>query len=64
MQKYSIKGFRKYLIDDEMNIYNAKTGKKIKQRTTKDTVSVTLYDDFLKRVNRTPCAFYKLKVNK
>lgn len=64
MQKYNIEGFKKYLIDDEMNIYNAKTGKKIKQRTAKDTVSVTLYDDFLKRVNRTPYAFYKLKVAK
>lgn len=62
MKRYKIKGFPKYEIDDQMNIYTAKTGKKKKVNINKDGgESVTLYDKYLKRVNRTPSAFYALR---
>jgi hypothetical protein len=62
MKKYKIKGFSRYLIDENLFIYNAKTGKKKKTTVTKDCVTITLYDDYLKRVNKSLLSFYELRI--
>lgn len=64
MKRYKIKGFPRYEIDDAMNIYSVKTGKKKKVTITRDSCGVTLYDKYLNRVNRTPLAFYALREEK
>lgn len=65
MKRYKIKGFPKYEIDDEMNIYTIRTRKRKGVTVNKDGgLSVTLYDKYLKRVNRTPSAFYDLREDK